>query len=162
MNPNHASEDIPSDEPRKEAANISIAQLVADIYEAAPPAHKRSLLEHLLRPLGVLGLVALADGIFAKIRFRAGWPELHVRVEDVQNVQAGDVVKLVDYVQQVSSQSVDGLVQILAATPMMTSSAAAVLLVTILMQRARSRRVDDTGIDTFQAVTPFTGKISRT
>src|ERR1035437_4183521 len=161
MNSNDATKDLPSDEQRTATSNITRAKLVADIYEAAPPAQKRSLLEHLLRPLGVLGLVALADGIFAKIRFRAGWPELHVRLEDVQNVQAGDEVKLVDYVQQGSAQSVDGLAQILAATPMMTSSAAAVLLVTILLQRARSRRADDTGIDTFQTVRPSTGKIIR-
>ena len=46
MNPNDAPE-LPSSE-------ISIAQLVGQVYESAPPAERSRLLEHLLRPLGVL------------------------------------------------------------------------------------------------------------
>ncbi|MDI1246172.1 MAG: hypothetical protein PSV24_12295 [Rhodoferax sp.] len=102
------------------------------------------MLELLLRPLGVLALVSVADGIFARIRFRAGWPDLHVRLEDAQNVQASDVITLVDYVQQVSVYAVDGLAQMLTASPTMASSAAAGLLVTLLMKRAKNRSADDT------------------
>jgi hypothetical protein len=125
-------------------ATLSVPQLVGQVYVAAPAVDRSHMLEHLLRPLGVLALVAVADGVFAKIRFRGGWPDLHVRLEDAQNVQASDIVSLIDYVQQVSIHAVDGLAQMLATTPMMATSAAAGLLVTLLLQRARSRRANDT------------------
>ncbi|MBK6322423.1 hypothetical protein [Candidatus Aalborgicola defluviihabitans] len=127
-------------------SEAAIAQLVGQVYEIAPPAERRRLLEHLIRPLGVLSLVAVANGIFASIRFRSGWPDLNVRMEDAQNVQAGDVIALVDYVQQVSVNAVDGLAHLLSASPVLTSSAAATLLITVLVQRARTRRAEDRDI----------------
>ncbi|MFZ2306947.1 MAG: hypothetical protein WAW73_20000 [Rhodoferax sp.] len=124
-------------------SEAAIAQLVGQVYEIAPPAERRRLLEHLIKPLGVLSLVAVANGIFASIRFRSGWPDLHVRVEDARNVQARDVITLVNHVQQVSVHAVDGLAQLLLASPVMTGSAAASLLITLLVQRSRNRRADD-------------------
>lgn len=101
------------------------------------------LVEHLLRPLGVLSLVAVANGIFAKIRFRSEWQHLQDRAEDAQNVRASDVIALADHVQQVSVDAVNGLAQMLAASPVMAGSAAAAVLVTVLMQRSRTRRTGD-------------------
>lgn len=131
---------IPTSQPEPEAA---IAQLVGQVYEIAPPAERSRLLEHLLKPLGVLSLVAIANGIFASIRFRSGWPNIHVGAEDAQNVQASDVITLVSHVQQVSTQAVDGLADLLAKSPAITSSAAAAMLITLLVQRSRSRRAED-------------------
>ncbi len=136
-----------SDPSRSVACELSIAELVGQVYESAPATEKSRLLEHLLRPMGVLALVGVAGGIFAKIRFQGGWPDLHIRLEDAQRVQASDVVTLVDYVGQMSAQAVDGLAQLLPMTPLMASSAAAVLLVTLLMQRARHRRADDPRVE---------------
>ena len=107
------------------------------------PAERSRLLEHLLRPLGVLSLVAVANGIFASIRFRSGWPDMHVRAEDAQAVQVGDVVTLVNHVQQVSMHAVDGLADMLAASPVMAGSGAAALLMSLLVQRSRNRRAGD-------------------
>lgn len=129
-----------ADGPESEAA---IAQLVGQVYEIAPPADRSRLLEHLLKPLGVLSLVAVANGIFASIRFRSGWPDMHIRVEDAQNVQARDVITLVNYVQQVSVHAVDGLAGVLTASPVLTGSAAASVLITLLVQRSRNRRAED-------------------
>ena len=125
------------------ASEAAIAHLVGQVYESAPPAERRRLLEHLLKPLGILSLVAVANGIFANMRFRSGWSDLHVRLEDAQQVQSGDVITLVNYVQQVSIHAVDGLADLLAASPVLTGSAAAALLVSMLVQRARNRRADD-------------------
>jgi len=127
----------------EQASEAAIAQLVGQVYEIAPPAERRRLLEHLLRPLGVLSLVAIANGIFATIRFRSGWPEMHIRVEDAQNVQARDVITLVNHVQQVSVHAVDGLASLLSTSPVMTGSAAASVLITLLVQRSRNRRAED-------------------
>lgn len=131
--------------------DIRIPELVAEVYEAAPAAERGHLLEQLLRPLGVLSLAAIADGIFAKIRFRSGWQDLNVRLDDIQNVRAAHVIALVDHAQQVSVETVDGLAQMLTSSPVMSGSAAAALLVTVLMQRARSRRADALGADAAQS-----------
>lgn len=129
------------------ASDQAIAQLVGQVYEAAPPTERSRLIEHLLKPLGVLSLVAIANGIFAKIRFRAGWPDMQVQAEDLNKVQSSDVIALVTRVQQVSVQVVDSLADLLTASPVMTRSAAAALLVTLLLQRARSYRSRDPGFE---------------
>lgn len=143
MNPQATLQLSPSPAFSGEVSETTIAQLVGQVYEIAPPAVRSRLLEHLLMPLGVLSLVAIANGIFAKIRFQSGWPDVHVRLEDAQNVQASDVITLVNHVQQVSVHAVDGLADMLSSTPVLMGSAAAALLVSVLMQRARTRRADD-------------------
>jgi hypothetical protein len=120
--------------------DAAIAQLVAAVYESAPAAERSRLLEQLLRPLGVLSLFAVAGGIFANLRFRGGWPQLRIEADDIGNVRADHVVALVDYVQQVSVETVDGLAQWLIAAPVLSGSAATVLLVTMLVRRACARQ----------------------
>lgn len=134
---------ITNDTPTAPASDLAIAHLVGQVYESAAPAERSRLLGQLLKPLGLLSLVVVANGIFAEIRFRSGWADLHVKPEDAQNVKSTDVVALVNYVQQVSVQAVDGLADILAASPVVTSSAAAGLLVTLLLQRARTHRTSE-------------------
>jgi hypothetical protein len=119
---------------------VAITQLVGEVYEAAPPVERSRLIEQLLRPLGVLSMVAIANGIFAKIAFRGGWQNLHVRPEDIQNVRVSDVIALVDYAQQACIDAVDGLALTLASSPVLAGSAAAALLIALLIQRSRSRR----------------------
>ncbi len=127
-----------------EVQDRMLAQMVGKVYETAPVTLQSSLLEHLMRPLGVLALVSIANGTFAKIRFRSSWPDLRVQMADAQNVQVSDVIALVDRVQQVSVEALDGVAQILAASPLMASSAAAAVLVAVLVNRARTRIVSDT------------------
>lgn len=125
------------------AAEATIAHLVGQVYAIAPPAERRRLLELLLKPLGVLSLVAVANGHFANMRLRSGWSDLHVRAEDAQKVQPSDVITLVNYVQQVSIHAVDGLADMLSTSSVLTGSAAAALLITLLVQRAHNRRAED-------------------
>lgn len=120
-----------------------IAQLVGQVYEAAPPVEQSRLIECLLKPLGVLSLAYVANGIFASMVFRGDWPQRHILPEDAQSVQVSDVVSLVHHVQQVSVCAINGLVQVLGASPMMTGSAAAAVLMSVLMQRAKTRRASD-------------------
>ncbi len=125
----------------------SIPELVAEVYEVAPAAERGHLLEQLLRPLGVLSLFAVAGGIFAGVRFRGGWPDPKVRIEDIQNVRADHVAALVDFAQQVSVETVDGLAQVLTASPVLSASTAAAMLLTVLLQRTRSRHAGAPPID---------------
>ena len=122
------------------SAHVGIPQLVGGIYDSAPIAERRRILEHLLRPLGALAVVGVCNGIFTKIWFRNGWSDLHIRAEDAQSVQGIDVIALVDYVQQASVDTIGGLASMLAASPMIVQSAATAMLVSILMRRLQSRR----------------------
>lgn len=120
-----------------------IAQLVGKIYHDAPLVERTHLLEPLLKPLGVLSFLTVANGIFARFRFSSEWPKLQVQPDDLLGVQAGDVVALVDYVQQVSGLAIDNLVQQIARQPRIAESAAAVVLLTISMMHSRHRRAND-------------------
>ena len=138
MNLPHRSTDPDSvDGAATPASDETIALLVGEVYESAPLEQRGRLLDQLLQPLGVLSLFAVAGGLFARLRLRGGWENFSVRPDDLQAVHATDVVALVNYVQQVSVEAVDSLAQLLVASPLMTSSAAA-LLVTLLVRRARA------------------------
>jgi hypothetical protein len=114
-----------------------LAQLVGQFFTSIPLAERARLLEPLLRPLGVLSLVAVANGVFAKLRFRAGWPTMNLPLDEVRQLRASDVAALVDHVQQVSVDAIDGLLHVVASAP--TSSAAAALLLTLLLRRRQAR-----------------------
>ena len=122
------------------ASDMTTPELVGKIYEAAPATERCHILEYLLKPLGALALVGVCNGIFTKIWFRSGWNDLHIRPEDAQSVQGIDVASLVDYVQQASNETIDGLATLLTTSPMMVYSAAAAMLVTVLVRRIQSRR----------------------
>ncbi|MBL8339870.1 MAG: hypothetical protein JNL30_00260 [Rubrivivax sp.] len=118
----------------------SIPDLVAQVYEAAPQEEQRALLAMLIKPLGLLSLAAIGSGIFAHLRLKGGWPEFQPAVKDLERVRTSDMVALVHHVQQVSIETVQGLATYLKGSPVLAGSAAAAVLVTLLVQRARRRR----------------------
>lgn len=120
-----------------------LTELVGQVYESAPLAVRGLLLEKLLRPLGALGLVTVAGGIFAKIRFRSGWEDSPLRLEDVKSVSTPDVLALVDRVQQASTGAIYGLGKVIAASPVLASSAAASVLLVLLIRSGRGKRSED-------------------
>ena len=123
------------------STNGTIPQLVGRIYEAAPVSEKIRLLEHLLRPLGALSMVGIANGAFARIWLRSRGQLPLVRPEDVRTAVGNDVAALVAYVQQFSIQTICGLTRIVAASPALGGSALAALLVTALLRRSRRRNL---------------------
>ncbi len=140
----HANQISPaSGNASKLSAATPVAELVAQVFETAPPEFRVTLLEQLLKPLGVLALLAIADGVFARIRFGGGWPSMIIRFEDAQRVQAKDVVALVARLQQVSVESLEGIAKTLAGAPHLGGAAAAALALTLLVQRAQARRSSD-------------------
>ena len=124
--------------PEDRDAQERIGDLVGEVYGGAAPNERRRLIEHLLAPLSLLSLFAVADGAFARAWFRRGWQDLNVRVEDLDLIRASDVVSLVDFVQQVSVDTINGLAQVIGASPTMGASAAAALLIAALVKRIRS------------------------
>ncbi len=112
-----------------------LAQLVGKIYEEAPAPEKRLLVAHLMRPIGLLSLLAVAGGIFAKIRFRGGWPDVQVRAEDVGSIDSSAVTALASYAQQVSAHVLDGLVQAMTASPVLAGTMTVMVLIQLLNRR---------------------------
>ena len=119
--------------------DVSIPQLVGQVYESAPTPEKIRLLEHLLRPLGVLTFVAVANGAFAKIWFWSRGQTLHVRPEDLQSVAGSDVTALVAFIEQFSADTVDGIAQVVSASPVLAGAGVSALLVAALLKRRRAR-----------------------
>ena len=115
--------------------NQMLAQLVGQVYETAPNPERKRLVEHLMKPLGILSLAVVANGIFVKIRFKGGWSDGPARMDDAQGVQVGDVIDLANFAQQVSTEAIGGLAQMLASSPVLASSVAAALLIKIVLRR---------------------------
>lgn len=126
-----------------EAQQQLVARLVGKVYESAPAPIKTRLLEHLLRPLGLLSLLAIANGIFARIGFDGGWPQPALHPGDVKEVRASDVVALAEFALQVSGEAANGLVHLLTTSPALAGSGAATVLASILLQRTQNRRASD-------------------
>ena len=119
---------------------MTIPEVVGKIYDAAAPAERCRMLEYLLKPLGALALVGVCNGLFTKIWFRSGWHDLRIQPEDAQAVQGIDVISLVDFLQQSSSETINGLATLLTSSPVMTYSATAAILVSVLVRRIQTRR----------------------
>lgn len=111
-----------------------LARLVGKVYQASPVPLQTRLLEQLLRPVGVLSLIAIANGIFAKMR---------LRTVDVQSVRPADVVELVEHALQTSGTALNGLPHVLANAPSPAGSGAKEVLVSLLLQRTHQRRAGD-------------------
>ena len=125
---------------RSAQSDQDIPELVAQVYRDASPPEKSRLLELLVRPLGLLPLFALADGVFARIWWRNGQDSLQqIRVEDALAVSGQDIATLVAYVQQSSVEVLDGLLQIINASPVLASSTAAIVVMLVLQRRARAK-----------------------
>lgn len=123
--------------------NQMLTLLVGEVYKTAPLAERTKFLEYLIRPLGVLSLVTVANGIFANLLLRSEWSNRAVRMDDAEGVNISDVTTLVDYVQQVSANALESLLHLITAEPIMTGSVAAGVLVTLLKLRAANRREGD-------------------
>ena len=145
MNPHDKPKTVSPSAADSRVPDITIPELVGKIYEAAPVTERCRMLEHLMKPLSALALVGVCNGIFAKIWFRSGWHELHIRPEDAQSVRDIDVVSLVDFVQQASAETVNGLASLLTTSPMIVYSAAAAVLVTVLVRRTQKTRRTTSG-----------------
>lgn len=142
MNPQRPPDAAASAQSTSDTAEDSLPHLVGKVYESAPAAERSRLLEHLMRPLGVLSMAVVANGVFSKLRFLGGWPEFHVRPQDAEAIRVEDVMALVDYVQQASSDVIFGLVRVISESPVMSTTAAATLLIAVLLSRARTRQRD--------------------
>jgi hypothetical protein len=92
----------------------SLPALVSRVYAALPLPERARLLEPLIKPVGVLALMVVAGGVFARLRLQAGWPGLHLPLGEVARVSADEVAALAEHAQQMGRVVLDPLLQVLA------------------------------------------------
>jgi hypothetical protein len=129
---------LPTTAPTSVGAH-DVPVLVAAVFEAAPPPERKRLLELLIRPLGLLSLVAVANGIFANSGLRNNWTRVSLQPDDVNKVQPNDVMALAMHVQQISAHAFDGMRTVLTNSPALMGTTAAALLLTLLTQEVKRR-----------------------
>jgi hypothetical protein len=110
------------------------------------------MLEHLLRPLGLLSLVSVANGVFSEVLLHSIGKNLHVQLDDARNILTKDVIALADHVQQVNIELVDELVQMLAISPEVCDSQFMALLRQAPSRRSHVRRSSDLEIERSDAL----------
>jgi hypothetical protein len=89
---------------RNESAR-DIPELVSAVYEEAPAPLRAQLLEHLVRPLGPLALVAVAGGAFGHLLYRLTRDAVAISLDHASRVSSEQVLELTRYVEQCSPDS---------------------------------------------------------
>src|SRR5262245_10173783 len=129
----------PADEARvASSADTDVPELVAALYSEVPPPLRQRLLNHLLRPLGPLALVAVAAGAFARLLPPGRWSGAQVQLDDVWTIQPDQVLDLAQYVQQKAPEMLWRLPDILAANPVVLGTLSGALLLMALRARRQS------------------------
>jgi len=118
---------------------LEVAELIGVVYTEIPPVEQRHLLSQILKPLGLLSLAAVANGVFARLWLRGDSQHEHLRLDDAHNLPPSDIVALVHFVQQVSAETIEGLASTLCTSPTLVGSAAAAMLLRVLMRRIQER-----------------------
>lgn len=108
-----------------------IARVVSRVYRAANGAVRADMLAQLLRPLGVLGLVSVASGAFARLVGRdSGVPDT-ISAEDIVRYSSEQIRELTMFVHEVDPEALQPLIEQLAHSGMgiaALSTAALVML----------------------------------
>ena len=105
---------------------------VSGVYREAPPTLRAQLIKCLMRPMGALGLVAVAGGAFAALRQRHGWQTLHVTLDDATRITADQVMELSLYLQQATPEVFRQVADLVADQPLAVGGLSAVLLLQLL------------------------------
>lgn len=111
----------------------------AGLYKEASTELKTRLIECLMQPMGALGLVAVAGGVFAAVRQRHGWQRLQVTAEDTARVTADHIYQLAGYLQEAAPQAFVQVGQLLGEHPAALATVSGVLLWQALRGPAVSR-----------------------
>ena len=127
---------VTAESPEEQGKALSL--LIGQVYESASPPLKARLLQRMIAPLGVLAAVAVAHGAFARLKLQTGWHDLQSLAPELQKISADDVVALADRVQLVGTDALLLLADVIGKSPVLASSAAAALLMTLLIRKAQN------------------------
>lgn len=131
---------LPPDSSTPQTSLPQVPRYVSEVFEAAPVGVRAQLIETLMRPMGVLGLVAVAGGAFAAVRQRNGWQHLRVTLDDAARISADQVQDLATYLVQAAPEVFGQIADLLSRQPMLVSSLSTVLLLHALQRVGRVTR----------------------
>jgi hypothetical protein len=126
------------------------AKLVSRVYRAANDSLRARMLTQLLRPLGVLGLVAVASGAFARLARHDGLVPDTIPAEDIVRYSSEQIRELTMFVQEVNPDALQSLIEQPAQNGLgiaALSTAALVMLLRGSRARAAGSRRTDSSVD---------------
>lgn len=114
-------------------------RLISRLYGAANQPLRTKLIACLVRPLGPLGLVAVAAGAFAGLLRRNSDGGITLVIDDVARYSNEQVYELARFVEQVSPQALQQVAALVSDKPVgfAAFSASAAMLLLRVMQGAR-------------------------
>ena len=89
--------------------------------------------------MGALGLVAVANGVFAALRQRHGWDHLQVTVDDTARINADQVLELSAYLQQTAPDVFGQVAELVSRQPAVASGLSAMLLLHVVRSSFKRR-----------------------
>ena len=114
----------------------AVARLVSRVYRAANDAMRANMLASLLRPLGMLSLVAVASGAFARLLQRNGVVPDRISTADITQYSGDQILELALFVHEVNPDALQQLAEQLAQNTMGMTALSATTLV-LLHRRLR-------------------------
>ena len=95
-----------------EVRRPKVPRLMSRLYRAAAQPLRARMLRCLIRPLGPLGLAAIASGAFADVLHRSGERGLDLPLDSLGRYSNDQLVELVQFVQQVSPEAIQQVTSI--------------------------------------------------
>jgi hypothetical protein len=114
------------------AGTPQVARLVSRVYAVASAPLRARVLACLVRPLGSLGLMAVASGAFARLLRPGGPYDAGLSLDDLGRYSNGQIIELVRFVEQVSPDAIQQVTSLLTDSALGSaafSAAAALLLI---------------------------------
>lgn len=115
---------------------LLLPALLGQVFQEASPEDRSRLLAPLLQPLGLLALVAVARGIFARRLLSRNGRAATLRPQDTTDIQPQDVASLAQRVQQVNAQALYALVPVLLSLAQPAATEAAQRLLALQAEEA--------------------------
>jgi hypothetical protein len=116
-----------------------VARLVSRLYGASSAPLRARMLACLVRPLGSLGLAAVASGAFAQLLYRRREVGPGVPIGDLAGYSNDQIFELARFVEQVSPDAIQQVAGLLADNPVGASAFSAAVAM-LLMRAVRGLR----------------------
>lgn len=127
--------------PRRRRIRFLAARLVSRVYSRAGESLRAQMLACLLRPLGTLGLAAVASGAFGRLLHRDPSMVGTSAIDDLARFSSDQVLELARFVQEVNPQTLEQVGDLLAGNAMGVAALSASALM-LLYRRSRDQPAD--------------------
>jgi len=123
------------------ASNATLPRLVSRLYRGARPGARARILAALTRPLGSLGLAAIASGAFAGIAARRrGADTIEIGLDEAGRFTSEQVLDLSRFVEQVDPDVLQHLASDVIASPAGFTAFGIAVALLVLRAHRRARR----------------------